>query len=221
MTSPEANAVILKFANTLDAEAWGRRYIAGEVPSRVPYGLEHLSEFGFEIAHQRVEPRHSLFARAFHRLSGFPLHSVVTDSPRPSAGDTVVCWDEQTSVPHLLSSRHIGPVATGVIWLTDFREPKASRILARRALARASLVWALSSAQIPILRQEFGVAECRLRHLLFGIDEEFFRPADSGMENTPGLVGSVGNDRGRDFSTLISAVTIARQYVPSIQALRS
>ncbi|MEV4311899.1 glycosyltransferase family 4 protein [Actinocrispum sp. NPDC049592] len=111
----------------------------------------------------------------------------------------MLCWDEYSGVPAILRERK-KPVVTGVVWLTD-EVSRATAWFARRALPKAGLVWASSSAMIPRLRDDWGVRDPQ--HIPLGIDTGFFRPSESEPE--PGLVVSAGNDRHRDHDLLVRA----------------
>jgi hypothetical protein len=92
-------------------------------------------------------------------------------------------------------------VAFGVIWLTDRTRFAAAHRLAAGPALRRHRVWALSSAQLPFLRNRFGVSRERLCHPLFGIEASYFSPAMSSVE--PGQVVSVGNDQGHEHDALL------------------
>ena len=194
-------------AASLDVDAWARRHAAGEVPDRWPYGLDRLADHGFALA-----PRPPLrgvgrqVARAGRRLGGYQWWEAVSRRP-PASADVVVCWEERAGVPLALLQRR-APVATGVIWLTE--RPGGADPAARSALRRAGAVWALSAAQLPVLR-DWGIEERRLHHLPFGVDADFFTPGD---EPVPGLVVSVGNDRHRDHETVGKAVAATQVRHP-------
>jgi len=199
-------------------DAWQRRHAAGEVPDRWPYGLDRLARYGVPVA--AVPPRTSgaRLSRILRAAGGYEWYET-----RPGRRDGLeICWDERVGVPAAWQWRRRGrpAVATGVIWLTDrTRAVAAHRALAGPALRAAHRVWALSSAQLPVLRDAFGVPEGRLRHLLFGIDADFFRPVagDPGpaaaADLDAALVVGAGNDRHRDHLTLVEAMAQVREKV--------
>jgi glycosyltransferase involved in cell wall biosynthesis len=190
----------IRFSGRLDVAAWERRHAAGEVPDRWPYGLHRLFGYGFALAAPAPRPVPRLVARGLHGLGGYEWLEAQRYGERTA--DLVMCWDERIGVP---TAHRGGAVALGVIWLTDrTRFRAAHRLAAGPALRRARRVWALSSAQLPVLRDGFGVCQERLHHLLFGIDASFFTPAGSPAES--GLVLSVGNDRHRDYDTVLRAM---------------
>ncbi len=195
----------------VDGPTWAADHARGLRPDASPYGLHRLAAHGVPVL------------PSVSRQPGGPLSSRVANSLRHRGGggewwaeartrvipgvDLRVCWDERTGVPAALWPG--GPdVATGVIWLTDaLRMPAALAALSRRALSRAAAVWAFSTAQLPVLRDDWGVSEKSLHWVPFGIDYEFWSPAveDSDVDGPP-LVLGVGNDRHRDHTGLIAAV---------------
>jgi len=196
------------------ASDWGRRNSAGLVPDPSPYGLDQLPH---EVSFQAPDAPTAL-SRLALRATGFDLATVV----RPARPDTdvILCWDEVYGVPQLLGSRlrKGPPVASGVIWLTDpASSARAGRVVARRLLSGADLIWALSSAQLPVLERHWGVPADRLAHLRFGVDTSFWRPGPepASQAHTPSfLVGSAGNDRHRDYRLLVTAMRSVRHQIP-------
>lgn len=199
----------LRFSGKLDALDWARMHAAGEVADRFPYGLDRMANYGYGVTAAAPYPGgavRSHAARAARALGRYEWLETLHKAKLQRSADMCVCWDERAGVPSAL--RGGIPVATGIIWLTDRR--RAQR-LAGRALRRAYRVWALSSAQLPILRDELGVPQDRLRHLLFGIDADFFTAA--GTEPVPGLVASAGSDSDRDNATLLQAMHLVQRRI--------
>lgn len=207
--------VQVEFAHDLDAAAWARRHLRGEVPDLAPYGLHRLRRFGVEPVFRRPLP-----GRAGRRVDravrakggGFDWLESARHLPlaRP---DAVLCWEESAGVPavvrHRLVRRSV-PVATGVIWLTEpdvAATPWGRR--AARALADADAVWVLSRVQADLLRAA-GFPAGRLHVVAQGIDADFFGPADPDRAE-PGLVVGAGNDRHRDHPLLLEAVSRLRR----------
>lgn len=198
----------MRFSGRLDIAEWRRRHAAGDVPDAFPYGLDRMAEHGYVATNHPSPPSgpaDRLLAKGLHRVGGYDWW----ETWRRRGQDGIsLCWDERVGVPLALGTA--GPVATGVIWLTDRRRTSAAhRRLAGESLRRAAAVWALSSAQLPVLRDRFGVRPDRLHHVLFGVDADFFRPEP--VEPDPGLVVGVGNDADRDHPLLVRAVAAVRR----------
>ncbi|MGY1659605.1 glycosyltransferase [Geodermatophilus sp. SYSU D00705] len=196
-------AIRLRYSHSLDARQWSARYARGEVPDELPYGLHRLDGTGRSL---HVEPPPSGLTKLASRAARFLTGRYEWAGRRGVAGasELNVAWDEGVGIPLALTARHAA-VATGVIWLTDHvRRPRALLAAEREALQRCVAVWALSSAQLPILREVWGVDDRRLHHLRFGVDQEFWTPSREAAG--PGRVLVVGNDRDRDHDTAIRAV---------------
>lgn len=204
-------SVQIRLGGHLDAESWARRYAAGQVPDRWPYGLDRLAKHGYTVSAAAPYQGGTVgrqAARAARGLGHYEwLEAARMGGPAAGAG-LCLCWDERVGVPSALLG-HV-PVATGVIALTD--RSAAQRRIAGAALRKAHRVWALSTAQLPVLRDEAGIPADRLHHLLFGIDSDFFTPGETQPQ--PGLVVSAGNDRHRDHATVVRAMTLVRRGVP-------
>jgi glycosyltransferase involved in cell wall biosynthesis len=207
-------AARLHIGGRLDIEAWQRLHEAGEVPDRWPYGLHRLADYGVPVRAARPHTSWKQVSSVLRRATGgYEWWETRLDGGDRS--ELELCWDERVGVPAAWRSQRRGSpaVATGVIWLTDRTGAVAAhRALAGPALRSAYRVWALSSAQLPVLRDTFGVPERRLVHLRFGIDAEFFHP-DDHTPPVPGLVVGAGNDQHRDHPTLVAAMAQVQQKV--------
>lgn len=215
---PTSLRVRLELAHDLDPVAHAARHARDEVPDEWPYGLHKLAHHGIDVRFRaprrgRVAERVGRSLR--HRTGGVECWDTAAALTSRDGADAVLCWDERTGLPALVREAIVGhrPVATGVVWLTDRDEVSAAMTrLARRWLPRAGLVWALSSAMVPLLVSEWGVPRTRAKYIPFGVDTGFFRPAETEAE--PGLVVSAGNDRHRDHALLVGAMGSVRERVP-------
>ncbi|GAA0450195.1 glycosyl transferase [Paractinoplanes deccanensis] len=205
--------VMFRLSGRVDVDDWRRRHERGEVPDAWPYGLDRMAAHGVRVTPAPAYTGDPRVARLARGLGG--RYEWLESRTSAGAPDAVLCWDERVGVPSARNAR--GPkVLTGVIWLTDEqRTSRTHRLLAGSALRRAHRVWALSSAQLPVLRDDFGVPEKHLVHLPFGIDTDFFRPAATDPE--PGLVIGAGNDRHRDHPALVAAVGTLRRTDPAVR----
>jgi len=207
----------LEYAHTLDPADWQRRHARGEVPSRLPYGLDRLEERGVRLTvSDRSSARRNGIGRLRGRggralLRGVEPPLIVRERTLRRRADLVVCWDERSGATAAARSRLRGepPAATGVIWATEARPPRHVAACLRSAAA----VWALSSAQLDVLAA-WGVPTGRLHHLPMGIDAAFWRPSDTPAVEA-GLVLAVGNDRHRDHAAVVAAVADVRRRRPA------
>jgi glycosyltransferase involved in cell wall biosynthesis len=203
--------VMFRLSGRFDVDEWQRRHALGEVPDAWPYGFDRMAAHGVQVT---PAPAFSGSAQVARVMRGFGRYEWLESRPASTAPDVVLCWDERVGVPTSWYARRGGgpKVITGVIWLTDEkRTSRVHQLLGGSALRRAHRVFTLSSAQIPVLRDAFGVSDRHLLHLPFGIDTDFFT---SGGEPTPGLVVGAGNDRHRDHATLVAAVAQVARTQP-------
>lgn len=203
------------FSGALDTQQWRRRHADGRVPDAYPYGLHRLAAHGFDVreASALAGPAAVRLGRgAVRRLAG-GYDWVGAALLRPDA-DVVLSWDERLGVP---AARRWGgdvPVVTNVIWTTESTPPPHVRSAVTTGLRAARRVFVHSSGQVPVLRDRFGVDERRVRAVRFGVDQGFFRPAPT-EEVDRDLVVSVGNDRHRDFGTVLRAFAELRRARPA------
>jgi glycosyltransferase involved in cell wall biosynthesis len=126
--------------------------------------------------------------------------------------DVVACWDERTGAAAAVRSRLRGepPSATGVIWATETARRVPPRIAG--ALRSSTAVWALSTAQLDVLRR-WGIPQARLHYLPMGVDCDFWSAPAGEVE--PATILTVGNDRHRDHETVVAAVASVRRHIPA------
>ncbi len=200
----------------LDLDDWQRRHAAGLVPDEVPYGLGRMADHGYAVDRSPVAggqqgPRAVL--RGALRRTGGGYDWALPAVWAPTA-DLVLSWDERAGVPVALAHGRRRVVVTNVIWATD-APPRsgALRAAVRGGLRRAGAVFVHSSAQAPALVRELGVRAERVHPIAFGVDADFFVPGDpSGVDGD--LLLSVGNDRHRDWPTVLAAFARVRERRP-------
>lgn len=224
-----APRVLVELSPALDVAEWAQRHALGEVPDRVPYGLDRMADYGLAVL-PRTRPRSGPVVqgcRIGSKLTGGKRWlETMLGAPSPADADVRLFWDEYCSVPALLTGRGSGqlPVVTGVIWAT---EPTADRsTLARRAsravLRRADAVYVNSYAQVPVLCGEWRVPSARVHFVPLGVDTDFWDPATPACDepSRPGteqFVLSVGNDRHRDHQLLLAAMREVHAKLPEVR----
>ncbi len=201
----------------LDAAAWPARNATGEVPNATPFGIDELSKHGVDVAFRPVltgRVQNALARRVRDRSGGLEyFEALVSQGNRlRRSADVVLCWDEFTGIPAAALPGG-PPVITGVQLLTDpANRSKAFLRRARRALDRMDAVFVQALGMIPVLRDDWGVPDQKLRFVPFGVDGDWFRPIDGEVDRD--LVASVGDDAHRDHVTLIKAVSDVRRRRP-------
>ena len=227
--------VLVELRPTLDVDKWAERHARGEVPDRVPYGLNRLADEGMSVLVRRPPKSWPVvqFSRISAKLTGgarWPENAF--GRPAPSAADARLFFDECSAVPALLMNDRAAerrPVITGVIWGTEPNpglSPLAQR-MNKAALRRADAIYVLSSAQVPVLRADWGIPSSRIHVVPFGVDTDFWDPASPVRTRLPGidalrrsdgqerpLVLSVGTDRSRDHELLVAAMRDVHAKVP-------
>lgn len=214
---PRTNAH-LEYPHTLDPDEWSRRHARGEVPSRLPYGLDLLEEHGVRLTVSgRASSRRTSLGRLGGRggralLRGIEPPLLLRERKLRRSSDLVVCWDERSGASAVARSRLRGepPVATGVIWATEAARPARHVVSCLRS---AGAVWANASAQLDVLAA-WGVPRARLHYVAMGIDACFWQPVADGTVE-PDLVLAVGNDRHRDHAAVVAAVAKVARNRPA------
>jgi glycosyltransferase involved in cell wall biosynthesis len=228
--------VLVELGSRVDVDEWTRRHARGEVADRVPYGLHRLVDNGMSVLFRRPLqswPVLQLSRIGAKLIDGARWPENALGRPSPSVADARLFWDENIAVPALLMNRGAAerpPVITGVITNT---EPTAGlSALALRAnkaaLQRADAIYVLSSAQVPVLRGDWGIASSRIHLVHFGVDIDFWDPASPVRVELPGadtsrlpdglerpLILSVGNDQHRDHDLLLTTVREVRAKLPA------
>ncbi|PZQ87796.1 MAG: hypothetical protein DI534_13540 [Leifsonia xyli] len=198
---PDRPRIALGFGTELDAPDWERRHALGEVPSRLPYGLDGLTAVG-ELQLERL--RQATAAEKLRARLGIPAPA----TPDDAVG---VTWDENASARSVLTTRHAARVG-GVIWLTDLAARGSEAVPSiRRLLRRMDALWVLSRAQHDPLIELVGADGPTVHTIRFGIDHRFF--AAQPYPERP-LVMSAGRDRDRDTATLFAALALVHLARP-------
>jgi glycosyltransferase involved in cell wall biosynthesis len=195
-----------------DLADWGRRYAAGEVPSRLPYGIDVLEQSGISITGARVPTGRSwqkLRDVVDHR-AGFPVARAVLGARTAWRADLVLALlERQGMLPGLWRRTTLPPYGRRPLviwscWLADdlrTADAEGRRRLARR-VAAADLVTHLSRHETDIL-VDAGLRPEQLFAVTYGVSHRYYTPGDMPRDLD---VLAVGQDRGRDYATLLDAV---------------
>lgn len=214
---PRPVRVRVEYAARLDPVRWAARHAAGEVPDVLPYGLDRMAGFGVEVDPHAVTlpgPVERVARSVRHRTGGLEVAELARVSARRA--DVVLAYDERTGVPAALRHRRT-PVVTGIGWLTDPADsPPLQARLARRALGRATRVFAQCRPMLPLLVDRWGVAEERTRYVPVGIDTDFYTE-QPWPAAAPITVFTAGEDRYRDHDLLVGAVRALRTERPDLR----
>ena len=191
---------LVEMVQSRHTDQWAERHARGEVPDAWPYGLNRLAAHGIEpVWPSRPHGLSEGLGRAVAKAAGAGFLDSWTAPVRDI--DARLCWAERTGIPAALDPRTRGvPVVSGIIWATDPQAPKRARVLLRRVLQKRNfIVFVNSRGQLGPLRE---ISSWRLESLPFGVDTGFWYRSN---DPDPGslVVVSAGNERHRDFETLI------------------
>jgi glycosyltransferase involved in cell wall biosynthesis len=188
--------------------------LRGESPSDFFYGAVELSRAGHEVVCiDAPEPARSLLAAAYNKLLGArtPVrtrgeHLVaigrvlsklrgadVVVAASTSHANALAMWKRWGFVSGRIIGIHCGHV--------NFSLDGVRRRNTARAMRDQDVVLFAESERAETIRQ-CGVAPERVHANAFGIDVDFWTPADRPGE----FVLAVGNDGRRDYATLVAAV---------------
>ena len=211
-----------------DFDAWRSGHARGERPSALPYGLDHLSP-AIEVSHCDATHADGPVSRLLRsRDARLPyvlryrgaLGQVVTSLPLLARCDVCVSiFEHHADVYSRLRARAKRTLPPMVLiscylseWLTGNDEG-----LRRRAMeiARgAAAITVFSANQVEIVRDAAGVPVERITVIPYGIDIDFYTPADEA--NRPAIthgagspyVAAIGKDDGRDWWTFLEAAAL-------------
>lgn len=207
-----------------------RRYRKGENIGSL-YGYHHAEspEFALDFAKDSRETAPVRFARrALKAALGFDFIHAWRN--RQAILDSDVIWTH-TEQEHLAVSLVLLMLAkkggerplllAQSVWLLD-RWPGYSglrRALYRRLLERADLLTTLASENAALCRQYFGR---EARHVFYGLNTSDFplNLPSQWKPNTPVRIAAIGNDRDRDWGTLVSALGNDARYQVRIATRR-
>lgn len=195
-----------------DLDGWYARYLVGEVPAPLPYGVDALQQAGFSLrgAPRAVEPRWQRVRDVVEHRAGFPLERALRGARVAGQADVTIALLEREGFAAAMAKRAgLAPYAKTPLviwscWLADDvrqADPEHRARLLRRVEA-ADLVTHLSRHETEILT-DLGIPEERLFPVTYGVSHEFYRPG-AGERDIELL--AVGQDRGRDYATLFDAI---------------
>jgi glycosyltransferase involved in cell wall biosynthesis len=218
-TAPRGRVAVLE---SHDWRAWSERHARGEVAGELgPYGAEQLQREGFTLSWtdgaQRLPWRSPVVARPLRKLGTLRPElagargALASLRPIASADLMLAMFEDEGMAPAFLRGAGVPPFSNRPLvlvlcWLAQTCGELEQKALTahRRALAGADRVCFFSRNQGDVLERELGLSAERLRCVPFGIDDRFFTPPNTSVEE--GYVLAVGRDRNRDHRTLLEAV---------------
>lgn len=211
MNEPERRTVLA----LTDAElaTWREAHRKGEAASALPYGMEELERDGTHVigpSHAVGGPIRKGFDVWSHRV-GLPMEPAVRGITAARRADAILCALEQharalsaiAGVPGSPYRRR--PVIALTCWLAeelrhlDARDAVA--LVERYAAVDRFVFWSRNQRQIYL---DAGISAERLIDVQYGVDTRYYT-GDPGARRTIPLL-TVGQDRGRDYPTLWTAI---------------
>ena len=192
-------------------DSWHRQYLRGEAIASLPYGLESLEQHGFQLewAPRWTSAPWRKPRDAVEHRTGIPLERAVRGVRLAAEADVVIALLEQQGYAAGLAKHwRVPPYARTplVIWTCWLADELASASPRRRS-------WLLRNTQSADLITFFGVTGGdvlidmgfdpeRISELTWGVTTSFYAPS-GGLRDIQVL--AVGQDRGRDYRTLLAA----------------
>ena len=196
-----------------DLDEWRARYDRGERPTPLPYGVEALAEVGYRLGSARL-PGGRAFTKlrtaVEHRL-GYPVARMLLSAPQASGADLVLALLEGQgraaawAKGHRLPPYARTPLVIWSCWLADdlSRLPADERRAYVATMRHADLVTHLAESETGILL-DAGFSAEQLFAVTYGAAKDFYTPDPAVAQDLD--VVAVGQDRGRDYRTLVEAV---------------
>lgn len=213
-------------------EIYRRRRLAGATPDESPYGF-HLAADRADLSFSQADPDRpkGLISRVLGKICGCDIAHAFANRRAIAQADIVwtMMEDEAFAVALLFRLGVVKPrplIATAVWLVNDWPQLNPLRRLVYRRLARQiSLMSVHSRSCLPRLRQALPHTPSRLIH--FGVNREIYRRTDPPPRaaDDPIRIFAPGNDRARDWDTLIAAfggdarfhVTLLCAWLPAHQ----
>jgi glycosyltransferase involved in cell wall biosynthesis len=192
---------------------WRARYKKGEVSEAVPYGyVSARPGWTLEFSEDQAESAPAKFVRRLVlRAFGFDVIHVLRQKARFKSADVIWTHTEHMHLAYSLVSlfsRSLPPAICQSVWLPELiSDGRGFKMLLARLLIRRGAVNVVQSlGNAALLKKTAPEVQCI--YVPFGISSEPFSAlAMSSPPNARRLrVLAVGNDRHRDWLTLIDAV---------------
>jgi glycosyltransferase involved in cell wall biosynthesis len=212
---PNINAYV-HLAYGFDAQKWRDAWKSGTkigLNEEFPYGYHHAAAFGARVIystdHKENAPQKSL-RYALRLLCGFDLVHAWRNRQKIHAADVVWTHTESQSlavlcVMRLLKTEKKPKIIAQSVWLYDEwpRLNGLKKLFYRNLLRTADILSVLSPLNRDLAARLFPAQ--RVEFVKFGIKADYEKLPKSSPNGRPIRVLSLGNDRHRDWDTLIDA----------------
>ncbi|HRC07371.1 MAG TPA: glycosyltransferase family 4 protein [Miltoncostaeales bacterium] len=204
--------VVVEFAGDLDVRTWRARHSRGEVPDQVPFGLHAMATDDVDVTFRvpsRIGALRTVARKVQGRAGGFDLVGEVVGRCQAARcrADVVLCMDERAGLPAAWAKMRT-PVISGIAWIDEPRRNRSAAMV-RHGLKRLDAMFSPIQEHLDSLADGWGLDPARLHVVKVGIDTDHFSVAP--YPNDSSTVFSVGDDRFRDFPTLVRALGALRE----------
>jgi glycosyltransferase involved in cell wall biosynthesis len=202
---------LLLTAQQLDT--WRVKFGHQHTPSALPYGVDVLEkhQFSFVGGERRGGNHPGKLRNLVEHRTGFPVVRPLSWLAEARRVDLVLALLEREAyLPALLKAKGWTgyakkPLVIWSCWLADevTRSDAAARAVLKKRVTAADLVIHLSRHETPILQAELGLRRDQLFAMTYGVSHRYYQPTEHHRD-IPVL--AVGQDRGRDYATLLAAI---------------
>ena len=214
--SAERHRLYVHLPSSLEVDAYREGWKAGVEPDETPYGF-HLAEsldYSVEFSKNHIRGKRALQRAADvlrRRAMGIDLIHAWTNRRAIQRADVIWTMLEQEAlaISVLMKLRLVDhkPIIAGTVWTLDHwsRLGKLKRLFLHGLFRTWSVLTVHSEECLEIARREVRDVESRLLH--FGVSEKSFAPLPLRDETDDGpiVIFAMGNDRTRDWETLLRA----------------
>lgn len=213
----KAPVAFVLLAQGFGAANWNARFHAGKIigiNEEYAYGYHHAERHGLRVVYSEDQPEGwlgKLFRLTVRALLGFDFVHAWRNREAFFAADVVWTHTESLSLSaallcRLYPRRPAPHLILQSVWLCDRwdRLSPPKRWLYRWLLAEADVLTFLSPLNLAKARKIFAGQRCEL--VLFGISTARTQTPREPGRTSPARLLSLGNDRHRDWATLVDAV---------------
>jgi glycosyltransferase involved in cell wall biosynthesis len=196
-----------------DIDRYKANYLKGTEPDYTPYGFHHAEEAGFniEFSNDASGAIYRLLARLLHKTLSVDVMHAFHNRKKIQAADVIWTMTEREAfaIAILFATGILRkkPMVASAVWLFNIWHtlPWHRKLLYRYLLGYISIVCVHSENYIPIIRNQFKKTQSVLLH--FGINTGVYKvtPPSSSPINQPIKIFSAGNDKTRDWDTILKA----------------
>jgi len=199
-----------------DFSQWRKLHSEGHTPSALPYGVDVLERHGWSLssAGRADHPAVVKLRNVVEHRTGMTVEQPVRSIRGIAKSDLVLTLLEREAfLPGLVKGWRVPPFSKRPLviwscWLADdlMRADTERRRWLIRRIQSADLIAHLSRHETEVFTS-LGIHEDRLFTMTYGVSHDYYTPQSHERDIS---ILAVGQDRGRDYGTLIEAVRDTR-----------